>query len=115
LDYINCVAVDSQSNIYLVDAGADTIRKIDREGTVSTVAGVPHTHKSHVDGEASKSMFNWPCGIAVGKDDTIYVCDRDNSVVRKICGGQVTTIAGKSRDRGHKDGMAVDEFTAPQH
>src|SRR5262249_46547340 len=43
----------------------------------------------------ASSLFNQPSSIAIAPDDTIYVADAENSVIRKINpAGQVTTLAG---------------------
>lgn len=47
------------------------------------------------DGEVSRTMFNYPRGLAWGADDALYVADTGNHRVRRIQGGQVGTLLGK--------------------
>src|SRR5262249_40415451 len=58
--------------------------------TISTYAGVTG-QSGYLDGPAASSLFNQPSSIAIAPDDTIYVADAENSVIRKINpAGQVT-------------------------
>jgi sugar lactone lactonase YvrE len=84
------------------------------------------TRTGYVDGAASDATFNYPKGLALGPDGTLYVAD--NNAVRKIAhDGSVVTLAGGRRARvaasanhafkytgGDVDGSAqVAEFAAP--
>jgi len=85
------VAVDAQGNVYVADKGNNVIRKITTDGTVSTFAGLPGAG-GYKDGQAlTEAKFNMPSGIFV-KGTDIYVADQMNSCIRKISGGQVTTV-----------------------
>ncbi len=88
------LAVDAEGNVYVVDGGNRRVRRIAPNGRVSTVAG--SGQRGHEDGPAQKATFNWPVGIAVGRDMSVYVLDYegDDPHVRRIWpGGNVTTIA----------------------
>lgn len=60
--------------------------------TVITLAG--SGAKGSADGAASAASFNRPLMLAVDYAGNVYVADQDNSVIRKIRPGQVTTFAG---------------------
>ncbi|MEQ7801043.1 IPT/TIG domain-containing protein [Pedobacter sp. ASV1-7] len=87
-------AVDRNGNIYVVDNGANLIRKIDlSNNTVSTLAG--SSTAAFLDGQGTNARFNVPTGIAVDDDGYVYVADAANHAVRKISPtGMVTTLAG---------------------
>jgi DNA-binding beta-propeller fold protein YncE len=73
---------------------------------VTTVAGTGV--KGHENGSPDRASFNWPTGVAVARDGTVYVADFSNNAIRKIDpGGNVTTFAGSGR-QGHKDGKGID-------
>lgn len=86
------VAVDSAGNIYVADSGNDTIRKIDPEGTVVTLAGLAGYAGSN-DGSTDIARFWSPHGLAVDHAGNLYVADTYNNAVRKITPtGVVTTV-----------------------
>lgn len=85
------VAVDASGNVYVADKGNNVIRKIATDGSVTTIAGQPGV-AGNKDGSALvEAQFNAPTGIFV-KGNDIYVADQLNSSIRKISGGQVTTV-----------------------
>jgi len=88
------IAVDAGGNVYVADTGSHTIRKIDVNGTVGTIAG----HASSVgaaDGPGSSARFSSPTGISVDGQGNLYVADLGNGTIRKITpNGSVTTLAG---------------------
>ena len=50
----------------------------------------------HADGEGAAARFNDPTVVVVDKEGTIVVADRDNHMLRRIVGRQVTMLAGGS-------------------
>ncbi len=85
------VAVDSHGILYVADTGNHIIRRITPAGEVSTVAGTKG-QAGYVDGALSK--FSGPLGLAIGPDDTVYVADTGNWVIRQILSdGQVKTVS----------------------
>jgi sugar lactone lactonase YvrE len=98
------VAVDSSRNIYVADAGNNTIRKISFNGTVVTLAGsagIP----GNADGTGTGAHFNAPQGVAVDAAGNVYVADTWNHTIRKITpGGICTTFAGLAGAFGAFDG-----------
>jgi DNA-binding beta-propeller fold protein YncE len=105
------LAFDSKRNMYVADTYNFTIRKIDKNGIVSTFAGKAGVG-GYADGKGTEAMFNKPLGIAIDKKDNIYVADADydgknmgNCLIRKIdLAGNVSTLAGIPKTEGNKDG-----------
>jgi sugar lactone lactonase YvrE len=98
------VAVDGSGNVYVADAGNNTIRKISPGGAVTTFAGSSGSAGSS-DGTGGAARFNAPEGVAVDSVGNIYVADTENDTVRKItAGGTVTTLAGAAGQTGTGDG-----------
>ncbi|HEV8540865.1 MAG TPA: hypothetical protein VGR78_00605, partial [Verrucomicrobiae bacterium] len=71
------VAVDSNGNIIVADTYNHSIRKIASDGTVTTLAGRSGSMGS-ADGSGKNARFNYPRGVAVDRDDSIYVADTYN-------------------------------------
>lgn len=90
------IAVDSNGNIYFSDIGNSCIRKIDANGIINTIAGIPGSSGYNGDnGPATQALFNSPKGIAVDNIGNLYIADRYNNCVRKVdANGIITTIAG---------------------
>jgi sugar lactone lactonase YvrE len=108
------VAVDGQGNVYVADAGNDTIRKITGAGLVTTVAGSAGTPGS-ANGLPAAARFNQPAGVAVDAAGNLYVADEANAAIREIAaGGAVTTLAGMAGSPGYQDGpWASARFNQP--
>jgi sugar lactone lactonase YvrE len=86
------VACDAQGNVYVADAGNNLIRMITPAGSVTTISG--NINPGAANGALLSATFNNPSGLAVDKSGNIYVADMLNNLVRKISGGQVSTLAG---------------------
>ena len=99
------VAVDSIGNLYVVERGNNTIRKITSAGAVTTLAGVPGDEGS-TDGIGSVARFAEPKGLAVDNAGNVYVADSNNSTIRKVSpAGSVTTPAGSAGINGSANGV----------
>ena len=89
------VAVDRSDNVYVVDGFR--VRKVSG-GTITTIAGVAGTPGVSGDnGPATSALLNRPAGLAVADNGDVYIADTENSRVRKVSGGIMTTIAGTGR------------------
>lgn len=107
------IACDTLGNVYVADTKNYKIRRIDASGIVTTVAGVGLFGTTN--GPVSTSRFGFPVSLAVSPDGSlIYVSEYQTHVIRKIQGGQVTTIAGSVYIPGSNDGsMLAASFTNP--
>lgn len=85
------LAVGSDGKIYVADSYNNRIRVIDTDGTVSTLAGTGV--EGGADGLVDEAQFHRPARIALDGDDNVYVLDGSlRNRLRKIAGGQVTTL-----------------------
>ena len=88
------VVVSSSNQVYISE-GDHRIRKIDRNGIMSTVAGTGEQGYNGDDQLAIHAQLNEPRGLFVTEDDEVYFCDRNNHRVRMVDrNGIIRTIAG---------------------
>ena len=96
------IALTRKGEIIIADTTNNRIRRLGRDGIVSTVAG--SGKRGHQDGNSDSASFDGPIGVAVDRVGDIFVADAYNDCIRKIAtNGEVTTIAG-SGGPGDKDG-----------
>ena len=87
------LAVDRLGNLYVADTGNHAIRRISRNGEVTTLAGtgIPGFR----DGDGALAQFRAPMGVAVDAGGRVYVADTWNDRIRVIeRDGRVRTLAG---------------------
>ncbi len=107
----NGLAIDASRNIYVADEWCHRIRKITPTGVVTTLAG---SSSGSANGIGTAAQFNHPSGVAVDNSGNVFVCDRNNHLIRKITSsGVVTTFAG-SGSAGNTNGTgAAASFKNP--
>jgi sugar lactone lactonase YvrE len=100
------VSSDPSGNLFIVEMTGQRVRKVDRQGRLSTVAGTGQTGSGGDGGPARKAQFNGPHSLAVATNGDIYVADTGNNRVRKIDHqtGMITTIAGTGQRGFSGDG-----------
>lgn len=69
------VAVNSESNIYVVDSKHGEIKILDENGGFQSKFGTPGSHEG---------QFNYPEGIAIDSKQYLYVCDTLNKRIQKF-------------------------------
>jgi sugar lactone lactonase YvrE len=89
------LAVDSAGNLYITEHIKARIRKVDQNGTITTVAGSEDDGFAGDGGPATKAQLLGSVAVAVDDSGRILIADRDNLRVRKVdTGGTITTLAG---------------------
>ncbi|MDR1221878.1 MAG: IPT/TIG domain-containing protein [Tannerella sp.] len=75
---------DDNLDLIFADAGNHCIRRISAaDGMVSTVIGKPGV-AGYQDGNPEDALFNYPRGMCIDKDYTIYISDTNNNCIRKL-------------------------------
>ncbi len=95
--YPTDVAVDRSGNVYVLDMGNSTIRKVTPSGMVTTLAGSAGSLGSN-DGVGASARFGFTGwgGIAMSPTDVLFVADGFGCMIRTVLpDGTVTTYAGK--------------------
>ncbi len=76
------IAAGKDGDLFVCDSSNNMIRRISSTGVVSTIAG--SLTKGARDGDALRSSFSFPTGIAIGAKGDIYIADSGNNKIRKI-------------------------------
>ncbi len=97
LNLPTCVEVDRQGNLYIADLANNRIRKIDRTGRITTIAGTGVRGYAGDNGPAVDAQLAGPVVVRVGRSGSIFFADAWNEKIRKITpDGIITTIGGYS-------------------
>lgn len=107
------IAIDSAGILYVADTMNNRIRKVDTDGSVSTLAGA--TTAGSANGTASVARFNQPLGIALDASGNAYVTEVNSHAIRKVASNGTTSLfAGSAATAGYVDGLpAAARFTSP--
>lgn len=110
------LAFGPDGSLFVADASNHSIRRIDRNGIITTVAGVGTPGYGGDGGAATSALLSLPFGVAVGPDRTLYIADTANHVIRQISpAGIISTIAGQlaAGDAGDSGPALLARFTSP--
>ncbi len=98
------LAIDGAGDIYFADSGNQIVRRIDVNGTITTVAGTPQSQGYSGDGgQATSAKLFLPEGIALDASGNLYIADTGNGVIREVVAatGYITTVAGVPGSPGY--------------
>jgi uncharacterized protein (TIGR03437 family) len=111
------LAVDAAGNLYIADLGNHRVRRMARDGTITTLSDGFETPRNlaldaagrvHVSDftrhciyrlsaagleAVASAPLRFPAGLAIAADGALYVGDTGNHVVRKLAGGIWSTVA----------------------
>jgi sugar lactone lactonase YvrE len=78
------VVFDAAGNMYIADENNSRVRKVDKNGIITTVGGTGDFGCSGNGGPATAGMMANPHGMAFGPDGSLYVSEGACNAVRKI-------------------------------
>jgi subtilisin family serine protease/sugar lactone lactonase YvrE len=90
------LAFDPAGNLYFADGGNNRIRKVDTNGTISTVAGNGASGYDGDGGAATATALNFPTGVAVDAAGNVFTSEWGNCLLRRVDAqtGDIHTVAG---------------------
>ncbi|SNQ49572.1 putative serine/threonine protein kinase [Frankia canadensis] len=92
------ITVDRHGDLYVADTGNNRIRRVDRHGTITTVAGSGIHGFAGDGGPATRAKLASPVGVAVSDAGDLYIADQENRRVRRVApNGVITTVAGTGK------------------
>ena len=95
LDFPTGITVDRAGNLYISDWLNNRIRKVDTNGTISTIAGNGMQGFAGDGGPATSAMLFLPLDVAVDGSGNVYIADWINFRIRVVnASGIIETIAG---------------------
>jgi sugar lactone lactonase YvrE len=109
------LTLDESGNLYIADFGNHRIRKIDAQGTITTVAGTGEPGGLGDGGGAGAAQLNGPTDVIVAADGGLVVVDQRNNKIRWIApdpdgaisaASIITTVLG-SGEPAFADGRGV--------
>ena len=102
------VAVDGSGNLFIVDFSNNRIRKVDGNGTITTVAGTGTAGFNGDNQSATAAQLNQPRGVAVDGSGNLFIADSYNNRIRKVDGnGTITTVAGIGTQGSNGDNQSA--------
>lgn len=99
------LALAPDGSLYFVECAYfyHRVRRLSPDGQLTVVAGNLEAKKGGYSGDggpATKAQMNYPAGLAVAPDGTLYIADQGNHCIRRVSpDGIITTIAGLGKDK----------------
>jgi trimeric autotransporter adhesin len=104
------VAFDQAGNMYITDQSNQRVRKVDKNGYITTVAGTGSVGYSGDGGAATDADLYDPYAICFDNSGNLYFTEAIGCVVRKVTpSGIITTVAGTGTVGYNGDGQPATD------
>jgi hypothetical protein len=96
LNFPDSIALDTQGNLYIADAGNNRIRKVSTSGVITTVAGNGNGGYNGDNLLAIDAELNEPTRVVVDTAGDLFISDLLNNRIREVdsLGSMISTLAG---------------------
>src|SRR5258708_6505005 len=99
------ITFDARGNLYIAESFENRVRRITRDGMISTVAGTGLAGFSGDGGLATSAQLNRPSGVSADSAGNLYISDSRNYRIRRVSlDGVIVTVAGDGRPGSAGDG-----------
>jgi sugar lactone lactonase YvrE len=87
--------LDAEGNLYICETKNHVVRRLDRDGTITTFAGTGTRGFSGDGGRATDAQLDSPYDVRFAPNGDAYVADTGNHRIRRIdASGVITTVVG---------------------
>ena len=99
LSEIASVSLDKRGRVFLAEPYAHRVLRVDKDGTISIVAGDGTRGYSGDNGDALSAQLAGPFGVHVDENDSLWIADQFNHRIRRVSflengTSLITTVAG---------------------
>lgn len=103
------VRFDADGNMVFVEMMNHVVRRVDRMGEISTIAGTGEAGFSGDGGPATVAKLKQPHSICFDREGRLYICDIGNHRVRRVDAstGTIETFAGTGERGPTPDGAPI--------
>jgi sugar lactone lactonase YvrE len=99
------LALDSEGNLFIAEWSNQRVRKVNKDGIISTVAGKGTRGFSGDGGPAASAEFSGPGGLAFDSAGNLFIADVINNRIRKVTpDGIIRTVVGNGTKGFSGDG-----------
>ncbi|MQG03569.1 MAG: hypothetical protein FI713_07595 [SAR202 cluster bacterium] len=111
------VCTDHLGNTFICERGGNTLRRVDRDGIITTIAGTGDKGYSGDGGPAVSATLNGPKAIRCDLQGNVLIVDTENHAIRlvEVSSGIISTIAGGRKGPDGDDGDAMKSGMARPH
>jgi DNA-binding beta-propeller fold protein YncE len=89
------LAVDREGNVYISDVGCHTVRKVDRSGRITRVAGTGELNFNGDGRPAMSANLATPGGLTFDRDGNLYIADNGHHRIRRVgADSLISTVVG---------------------
>ena len=105
------LALAPDGRLYIADTANNRIRRIESDGSITTVAGTGQAGATGDGGAALSAALKNPWGIAFDSAGNLYIADEGNNRIRRVAAatGTISTIAGSGQVGNTGDAGPADE------
>ena len=104
------LGVDASGNVYIADKHNHRVRKIDPNGTITTLAGTGAAASNGDGGRAVAAALYYPVSVAADGQGNVFVAEEYTRRVRKVdAAGTISTVAGNGTSTFRGNGFRATE------
>jgi len=99
------IAIDREGNLYIADFINHRIRRLSKDGIITSIAGTGEPEYNGDGGSALECAIGEPCGVAADESGYVYIGDQVNCRIRVVTpSGIMHTVAGTGVEGYSGDG-----------